>query len=31
LNDLGEMTMDKLVDWRTPLVHYLENPSHIAD
>jgi hypothetical protein len=24
------MTTD-LDDWRTPLVHYLENPGHIAD
>jgi hypothetical protein len=25
------MTMTEPDDWRTPLVHYLENPSHIAD
>jgi hypothetical protein len=29
--NLGEMTMTKLNDWRTPLVRYLENPSHIVD
>jgi hypothetical protein len=25
------MTMTNPDDWRTPLVHYLESPGHIAD
>jgi hypothetical protein len=30
-DDSGKMTMTNPVDWKIPLVHYLENPSHIAD
>jgi hypothetical protein len=30
-DDSSEMTMIDPDDWRTPLVRYLENPSHIAD
>jgi hypothetical protein len=26
-----ETMMANLDDWRTPLVHYLENPNHITD
>jgi hypothetical protein len=29
--EMSEMTMTDPDDWRTPLVRYLENPSHIAD
>jgi hypothetical protein len=25
------MMMTEPDDWRTPLIHYLENPGHIAD
>jgi hypothetical protein len=28
---LSETMMTDLDDWRTPLVRYLENPSHIVD
>jgi hypothetical protein len=28
---LVKMTTTEPNDWRTPLVHYLENPGHIAD
>jgi hypothetical protein len=31
LNNLGETTTAEPDDWRTPLVHYLENPGHIVD
>jgi hypothetical protein len=31
LNNLGEMTMVKPDNCRTPLLDYLENPNHIAD
>jgi hypothetical protein len=27
----SKMTTTNPDDWRTPLVHYLENPGHIAD
>jgi hypothetical protein len=30
-DNLGKMMMAKSDDWRTPLVHYLENPNHVAD
>jgi hypothetical protein len=30
-NELSEMTMIDPDYWRTPLVHYFENPGHIAD
>jgi hypothetical protein len=30
-DDLGETTMAEPVDWRTPPIHYLENPGHIID
>jgi uncharacterized protein with NAD-binding domain and iron-sulfur cluster len=30
-DDLGETMMTKPEDWTTPLVHYLENPSHVTD
>jgi hypothetical protein len=30
-DNLGETMMDNLDDWRTPMLHYLENPKHIAD
>jgi hypothetical protein len=30
-NELSEMMMVKPNDWRTPLVHYLENSGHITD
>jgi hypothetical protein len=29
--ELGKTTTTKPNDWRTPLVHYLEDPGHIAD
>jgi hypothetical protein len=31
LNEVSKTTMTDLDDWRTPLVHYLENPIHITD
>jgi hypothetical protein len=31
LNEASEMTTTDPDDWRTPLVHYLENPDHITD
>jgi hypothetical protein len=31
LDKLSKMMMADLDDWRTPLVHYLENPGHIVD
>jgi hypothetical protein len=31
LDDLDETTMVELVDWRTPLIRYLENPGHVID
>jgi hypothetical protein len=30
-DNLGETVMVEPLDWRTPLVHYLENPGHITD
>jgi hypothetical protein len=30
-DEARKITMANLDDWRTPLVRYLENPSHIAD
>jgi hypothetical protein len=30
-DDLGETATVELVDWRTPLIHYLENSSHVID
>jgi hypothetical protein len=30
-DNLGEIAMVEPVDWRTPLIHYLENPSHVID
>jgi hypothetical protein len=30
-NDLGKTTAAEPVDWRTPLIHYLENPGHVID
>jgi hypothetical protein len=29
--NLGETTTTKHVDWRTPLIHYLENPGHVIN
>jgi hypothetical protein len=29
LDDLDEIATAKPKDWRTPLVHYLENPDHV--
>jgi hypothetical protein len=31
LDDLGETVMAEPVDWRTPLICYLENPGHVID
>jgi hypothetical protein len=31
LDDATKMMMVDPDDWRTPLVRYLENPSHITD
>jgi hypothetical protein len=31
LNESSETMMTNPDDWRTPLVCYLENPSHVAD
>jgi hypothetical protein len=31
LDNLGKMVMDEPDDWRTLLIHYLENSGHIAD
>jgi hypothetical protein len=31
LYEMSEMTMTDPDNWRTPLIRYLENPSHIAD
>jgi hypothetical protein len=30
-DDLGETPTAEPVDWRTPLICYLENPSHVVD
>jgi hypothetical protein len=30
-NEMSKTMTTGLDDWRTPLVHYLENPGHIAD
>jgi hypothetical protein len=30
-NDLGEIVMTEPVDWRAPLIRYLENPDHVID
>jgi hypothetical protein len=30
-DDLGETTMVEPMDWRTPLIRYLENPGHVID
>jgi hypothetical protein len=30
-DDLGETTMVEPVDWRTPLIRYLDNPDHVID
>jgi hypothetical protein len=30
-DESSEMMTSDPNDWRTPLVHYLENPGHIAD
>jgi hypothetical protein len=30
-DDLGETVTTEPVDWRTPLIHYLENPGHVTD
>jgi hypothetical protein len=30
-NDLGKTAMVEHVDWRTPLIRYLGNPSHAID
>jgi hypothetical protein len=30
-NDLGETATVEPVDWRTPLIHYLENIVHVID
>jgi hypothetical protein len=30
-NEASKMTTTDPDDWRTPLVYYLENPSHIVD
>jgi hypothetical protein len=31
LDDLDETTTVEPVDWRTPLIRYLENPGHVID
>jgi hypothetical protein len=31
LDESYELTMAHPDDWKTPLVHYLENAGHIAD
>jgi ribonuclease HI len=31
LDESSEVTMADFDDWRTPLVHYLENPNRVAD
>jgi hypothetical protein len=31
LDNLGKTTMIELDDWRTPLIRYIGNSSHIAD
>jgi hypothetical protein len=31
LDDLGKIAAAKPVDWRTPLIHYLENLGHVID
>jgi hypothetical protein len=31
LDDLGETATVEPVDWRTPLIHYLENPGHVIN
>jgi hypothetical protein len=30
-NDLGETVVAEPMDWRTPLIRYLENPGHFID
>jgi hypothetical protein len=30
-DDLGETAAAEPVDWRAPLIRYLENPSHVID
>jgi hypothetical protein len=30
-DDLGKTAIAKLVDWRTPLIQYLENLGHVID
>jgi hypothetical protein len=30
-DDLGEIVMAKPMDWRTPLILYLDKPSHVID
>jgi hypothetical protein len=30
-DDLGETMTTEPVDWRTPLICYLENPGHVID
>jgi hypothetical protein len=30
-DNLDETAMAEHVDWRTPLIHYLENPDHVID
>jgi hypothetical protein len=30
-DDLGETVMAKPMDWRTPLILYLDTPSHVID
>jgi hypothetical protein len=30
-DNLGETTTAEPVDWRTPLIRYLENPGHVID
>jgi hypothetical protein len=31
LNDLGKTATAEPVDWKTPLIHYMENPGHVID
>jgi hypothetical protein len=31
LDEMSKTTTSSPDDWRTPLVHYLENPGHITD
>jgi hypothetical protein len=30
-DDLGESVATEPIDWRTPLIRYLENPGHVID